>query len=84
MAIGSWSISTDNPLMDSVTPEMLISLDDGLHLEIRPLNMSTSRMFVVRVLTPDQPYWQNLCAAETATLALMEASRIVGAMDRIP
>ena len=84
MEHGSQSMLTDNPLRDFVTHLMQISLSDGFHLEIRPVLNNTSATYVVRILTPSNPQWTYLYAAETPTLALSGASRIVGAMDRIP
>lgn len=85
MDIGSLCISTVSQSTAFENALMPISLANGFQLEIRPVNMNTSRVWVVRVLTPEQPYWRDVCAAETATLALMgAASRIVGAMDRDP
>ena len=83
MDLGSMYTSTVNVSMASVMNQMPNSLADGFQLEVRPVCMSTSTMYVVNILTPENPRWVPICAGETPTLALSEASRIVGAMDRI-
>jgi hypothetical protein len=82
--LGSMYISMVNVSMASVMNQMPNSLADGFQLEVRPVYTSTSTLYLVNIVTPKNPRWLPICAGETPTLALMEASRIVGAMDRIP
>ena len=72
------------PLMGSEIPEMPISLENGIQIQVKKVLMNDSHIWLVQVLTYEYPVWQPLCAGETPMLALMAACRICGAMDRIP
>jgi hypothetical protein len=81
MATGSPCTSMVNLLMGSETTKMHACLDDGLHLEIRPVRMNTSTMYLVRTLTPQAPNWSVVCAGETPTLALKNACACLCSSD---
>ena len=70
---GSMFTTSVNVSMASDMNLMPNSLADGFQLEVRPVCMNTSILFLVNILTPENPRWIPVCAGESPTLALKNA-----------